>query len=383
MVLELLTPVSGLNRLHAHARCVHFLGSGEDGSFHILALIQRVNKTSPQYVSYLHWYSLRTPPLQHRFGDKYLSACPDFLSAWLPQHSSFIKILGRDQKTGKIQTECPHGLRKGDLVRFRDSMNSLQNLPVCRVVDVDVKNSCLFEVEPKVSMVSGSFVQLQPRFFPFQKLEQKLRCLYSSTGTASNIKILLVRKLPNGGREAAWIRNSPNSEPFVYLYTWPVHDDPGLPENGISKIFRHDDPGLPDNGIPKIFHPPFSPREFSSPIFSHHCVECACFLPSSAMIAMIALGCRVQSGSTFTSELLIFEEARQAPTRHFTRVQVDGTLPTFTSLSLLPTDEANPSDSVSDVDINICPTVLLEFVVADLMSILRSLLFAVHIGCCD
>ena len=367
MVLELLTPVSGLNRMHAHARSVHFLGSGQDGSFHILALIQRVNKTSPQYVSYLHWYSLRTPPLQHRFGDKYLSACPDFLSAWLPQHSSFIKILGRDQKTGKIQTECPHGLRKGDLVRFRDSINSVQNLPVCRVVDVDVKNSCLFDVEPKVSMVSGSFVQLQPRFFPFQKLEQKLRCLYSSTGAASNIKILLVRKLPNGGREAAWIRNSPNSEPFVYLYTWPGHDDPGLPENG----------------IPKIFCPPFSPREFSSPIFSHHCVECACFLPSSAMNTMIALGCRVQSGSTFTSELLIFEEARQAPTRHFTRVQVDGTLPTFTSLSLLPTDEANPSDSVSDVDINICPTVLLECVVTDLMSILRSLLFAVHIGCCD
>lgn len=103
MVLELLTPVSGLNRLHAHARSVHFLGSGQDGSFHILALIQRVNKTSPQYVSYLHWYSLRTPPLQHRFGDKYLSACPDFLSAWLPQHSSLSRYLDAIKKRVKFK----------------------------------------------------------------------------------------------------------------------------------------------------------------------------------------------------------------------------------------------------------------------------------------
>ena len=335
MMLELLTPVTGLFRLHAHARSVHFLGSGEDGSFHILALMQR-NSGGTSFVSYLNWYSLRIPELQHRPG-------PDFLTAWMPQHFSFIKIRTHTQATGQIQTECPHGLYTGDLVRFRDSSNSVQNLPVCKVEVVE--NPYLFKVTdtttsavPAVSIVSGSFVQLQPRFFPFQKLDQVQQCLDPldpSSGSASTIKFLLFRKLPAPapapapvGCEAAWIKQESNNF-YISLYTW------SLPLRHTDRI----DPAARARQNRR------SPDELS--------VECACFLPCQT--AMIALGCRKQSSPSFafTSELYIFEEvpavAAGGVPNHFLKVQVQGTLPTFTSLSLLSTDDGSV-DNVSDVD---------------------------------
>lgn len=307
MVLELLTPVSGLNRLHTHARSVHFVGSFDDGSFHILAEIcqKKIRNGSLVYSSHIYSYSFRIPSLQSR-------SCSDFLSAWLPQHSSFFKI-HKNQKSSGWQTKCPHGLFTGDFVRFRDPSNPLQNAPVCKV-RVNEADLYSFEVDSMPSGYSpteGSFVQLQPRFCPFQKLDLVTTCL---SDRKSQVKCLILRKKPNPSnlRQAAWIEIMPST-------------GGDIPNSGLC-IWSTD-------GLQRFLIP--NERRITS-------VECACFLPCETEV--IALGCRLQNNQ---NQLCIF--ARDRDHERFAFADVQDPLPSLTSLRLLPADDAadlSRSDSV-------------------------------------
>ena len=314
MALELLTPVSGLDRLHTHARSVHFVGSFEDGSFHILAEIcqKKIRNGSLVYSSHIYSYSFRIPSLQSR-------SCSDFLSAWLPQHSSFFKI-HKNQKSSGWQTKCPHGLHTGDFVRFRDPSNPLQSAPVCKV-RVNQADLYSFEVDSMPSGYSpteGSFVQLQPRFCPFQKLDLVATCL---SDNRSQVKCLILRKKPSPSnlRQAAWIELMPSTGgDILNLRIWSTD---GLQ---LDRSWNLNEGRLGETRITSV--------------------ECACFLPCETEV--IALGCRLQNNR---NQLCIFSRDPRDPADANPFCFCVQDLPSLTSLRLLPADDAadlSRSDSV-------------------------------------
>jgi hypothetical protein len=333
MALELLTPVCGLRCLQAHARSVHFLGS-ENGWFQVLALVS-LSIEGMRYESRIYHYKLRIPFFQLPEQQ----SCPDFLSSWLPHHSSFVEVQKSTLTSSHsihgsyiVQTKCPHGLHTGDTIRFLDSGNVTQNPQLFRVLNVD-NLKCSFTVEGVILDDSlsetfmqpkeGSFVQLQPRFFPFQKLEQVEQRI-SSTENCSQVKCLIVRKKPNNFRQAVWIELSDSSpRRCEYLHVWSADAPTALAEKFIFSL-PTPDPTPCDH----------APRGTS--------VECACFLQNylpSEHDAIVALGCSWRDvdsrGSGVESQLYIW---RHQNPHHFAKV--NGTLPRLTHLKLLPTDDA-------------------------------------------
>lgn len=304
MALELLTPVCGLKRLQAYARSVHFLHSSANGWFQMLALVN-VNSEGRRRESRIYHYKLRIPISQIPEGQ-------DFLSSWLPQHSSFVEV-GSVAVGDKVVTKCPHGLRVGDIVRFCDPGMVLQKTQLFKVSECFQDEPCSFKVtEPKPSPKIGSFVQLQPRFFPFQKLEQvEPLCISSSSAEHSQVKCLIVRKKTSNFREAAWI-------------------EVGSARSEVLRIWSTENPN--------------EKNKFPFPSV-HGRVECACFLEKNNMQpkeATVALGC----SSPNDSRLVIFRKCPpscppecECPKFYLATV-VQGTLPSFTRLKLLPTDDA-------------------------------------------
>ncbi len=302
MALELLTPVCGLKRLQAYARSVHFLDSSANGWFQMLALVN-VNSEGRRCESRIYHYKLRIPISQIPEGQ-------DFLSSWLPQHSSFVEV-GGVAVDDKVVTKCPHGLRVGDLVRFCDPGIVLQKTQLFKVSQCFQDEPCSFKVTPKPSPKIGSFVQLQPRFFPFQKLEQ-VAPLRISSPEHSQVKCLIVRKKTSNFRQAAWIEVGPARSEFVRIWSTET-------PNVLSERFKF------DQGQGRV--------------------ECACFLEKnmpSEQEATVALGCSFPNDS----RLFIFRKCRcfnnpncACPKFHQATV-VQGTLPSFTRLKLLPTDDA-------------------------------------------
>lgn len=305
MALELLTPVHGIDRRNARAESVHFWGS-IDGSFLILAEIS--HRTSRTFRRQIYLYDLKIPDLQSR-------SRLDFLSDWLPQHCSFVEILEVTvlARTYDFTTKCPHGLRAGDFVRFRDLENHSQNaepVMVSRIHPIDDKKFSI--TEPSHSMFiqpkKGSYVHLQPRFFPFQKLQQTTQLL-SGTGRT---KCLIVSKNPLLSRKAAWIETEAGPEKLRFK---SGGDDP------LTKLF-----------------PAVDVR-----------VDCACFLPESRVEGhlgetFIALGCT----KGLENRLYIYYRNRGgADFLEPCHSGTDVVLPAFTRFTPLPSDDAVDSDSVS------------------------------------
>ncbi len=328
MALELLTPVSGLKRLHARAETVHYLGS-VNGSFCILAEISdRTNRTTPETT--VKMFNFRIPLLQR--GAR---ADADFLYDWLPQHSSFVEIkkVESPQQTPAsqqapnsamkfvtIETKCPHGLRVGDFVRFRDPSHPSQNSQPFKVKCVIDVYSFQFDAISSGGSVAppkqGSFIHVQPRFFPFQKLEQATTLL--SDPKSSQVKCLIVSKSPQGVprqsfRKAAWIETLNATEKLCF---W---------SGDVTPTHRQD----MDRNIR---------------------VECSCFLPpvQAAQGAFIALGCSSQ-GSGPQNRLYLFSEQK----KNIVKLDLDTDLPAITRLTPLPTDDAfgtfDPSYSVGRI----------------------------------
>jgi hypothetical protein len=308
MALELLTPVHGIDRLNARAESVHFWGS-IDGSFLILAEISHRDSRSFRRQVYL--YDLKIPDLQSR-------SRLDFLSDWLPQHCTFVELLEVRQtgidfpRTYDFVTKCPHGLRVGDFVRFRDLENHSQNAEPVQVSRIDPTNNKSFSImEPShlfVQPKKGSYIHLQPRFFPFQKLQQ-ITQLLSSRGL--NVKCLIVSKNPqpapppHPARQAAWIERADPEQ----LVLWSGGGDL------VTKPF-------PENVR----------------------VDCACFLPGSRVgghlgETFIALGCT----NGLRNQLYIYYRNG----RDFLKdcVCEGGVLPAFARLTPLPSDDAVDSDA--------------------------------------
>jgi hypothetical protein len=331
MALELLTPVSGLKRLHAHAESVHYLGSF-NGSFCILAEISdRSKRTAPE--TKVMMYNFRIPSLQR--GAR---ADADFLFDWLPQHSSFVEIKkveiphqtfglqqipGSQQVPGSavkfvtVETKCPHGLRVGDFVRFRDPSHPLQNLQTFMVNRVNDLYSFQFDAISSGGSVAppkqGSFVHVQPRFFPFQKLEQESTLL---SDAKSSVKCLIVSKSPRHSlRKAAWIAHG-SLDAIEKLCFWSGAASPT--QHAIEKNIR---------------------------------VECSCFLPpvQGAQKAFIALGCSFQGSPGSPNRLYLYSEEK----KNIVRLDRDtDLLPAITRLTPLPTDDAvivDPNYSVGHI----------------------------------
>jgi hypothetical protein len=305
MALELLTPVSGLERLKVCAESVHFFGS-IGGSFHILAHISNRTRV-PLNLTEIYSYEFKIPELQREARPR--PPKPDFLSDWLPQHSSFIEIQTVESTGQNIVTKYPHGLRVGDFVRFRDASSPLHNLgpfQVSFVNDIDK-----FQTTPAApSLKAGLFVHLQQRFFPLQKLEQ-ISTLLSKAD--SSVKCLIVsQSLPRGLRSAAWTEIDSRTSRETLCF-WSGNATPP-----IRKGF--DDP------------------------HTRARVECACFL-TVAHGTFIALGCTdVTDGSC----LFIWEPLEG----RLCIVKNSEPLPALTRLTLLPADDdvaGEPNHSVGHV----------------------------------
>jgi len=215
-------------------------------------------------------------------------------------------------RTYDFTTKCPHGLRAGDFVRFRDLENHSQNAEPVMVSGIDSSNDKAFSItEPSHSMFiqpkKGSYIHLQPRFFPFQKLQQTTQLL-SGTGRT---KCLIVSKNPLRSRQAAWIETEAGSEKLRFK------------SGG-------------DDTLTKLF--PVDVR-----------VDCACFLPESRVEGhlgetFIALGCTER----LENKLYIYYRNRGGA--DFLKPCDSGTdvvLPAFTRFTPLPSDDAVHSDSVS------------------------------------
>jgi hypothetical protein len=339
LALELLTPVCGLKRLQAHARSVHFLDTSENGWFQLLALVS-LNIDGMGYESRIYHYKLRIPFSQLPEH----ASCPDFLSSWLPQHSSFVEVqtstpLNSISSSASciIQTKFPHGLHVGDIVKFFYPENLAHNLQLFKVLNVD-SLKCSFTVERVTSGDSltesfvlpkeGSFIRLQPRFFPFQKLEQ-VEQRVSSAEDCSQVKCLIVRKKPNNFRQAVWIELSDASprQRSEFLHIWSV-----------------DSPNVLDEKF--LFSRSIMDHE---PVRHGTSVECACFLQNclpSEHQAIVALGCTWRNMDTrdsrVESQLYIWRQPK--PNQNidpFQKAVVQGTLPFLTCLKLLPTDDAS------------------------------------------
>lgn len=313
MALELLTPVHGIDRRNARAESVHFWGS-IDGSFLILAEIShRTSRTPRNFRRQIYLYDLKIPDLQSR-------SRLDFLSDWLPQHCSFVEILEVRHtglaRTYDFTTKCPHGLRAGDFVRFRDLENHSQNAEPVMVSRIDPSNDKEFSItEPSHSMFiqpkKGSYVHLQPRFFPFQKLQQTTQLL-SGTGRT---KCLIVSKNPLRSRKAAWIET----------------------EAGLEKL-RFKSGG--DDPLTKLF-----PEVDAADVR----VDCACFLPESRVEGhlgetFIALGCTKR----LKNQLYIYYRNPDGAD-FLCDCTTDVVLPAFTRFTPLPSDDAVDADNSRSV----------------------------------
>jgi hypothetical protein len=316
MSLELLTPVAGLKRLQAHAKSVHYLDSDEAGCFEFLALIQLNHEG---FKSCIYHYKLKIPQFQRRSrqqSEKEAEAGTNFMSAWLPHHSSVVKV--KKTMDGTIFTDFPHGLHFGDFVRFLDSGIHEQNLLWYRVKEVREKSFQLDCQTSGISLREGSFVQMKPRFFPFQRLEQES---YRLSDICNSVKFLIFRKVPTGASprsrrnfcQAAWIETCGSRlsiDRKINLCIWAANGSDDL----VTRV------------------------EFmSASVRDKTTVECACFLPSQETEAMIALGCSFIPGNhePVQSQLYIYSSDR-----NFYRADVQGTLPVFLSLNLLPADDA-------------------------------------------